>query len=126
MRQLSAIKNYSHYSDKDVCTIEGFFNDWVNNKPLGNYTDSTEEYYYCPKCGFIMGEPIKEQINKTTEQRAIDLLNAFTKTWCMDYEATEKSDDVDYKLFGYVAEVESFIPENGDKEIVKENYIKKF
>ena len=34
--------------------------------------------------------------------------------------------DVDYKLFGYVAEVESFIPENGDKEIVKETYIKKF
>ena len=32
----------------------------------------------------------------------------------------------EYKLFGYVAEVENFIPENGDKEIIKENYIKKF
>ena len=34
--------------------------------------------------------------------------------------------DEEYKLTGYVAEVEAFIPDNGDKEIVKENFIKKF
>jgi hypothetical protein len=44
-----------------------------------------------------MGEPIKEQINKTTEQRAIDLLNAFTKTWCIDREETQKSDEPKFR-----------------------------
>lgn len=71
------------------CSNCGFF--------VSDYTDSTEEYYHCPKCGFIMGEPIKEQINKTTEQRAIDLLNAFTKTWCIDREETQKSDEPKFR-----------------------------
>lgn len=63
---------------------------------ISDYTDNLEEYNFCPKCGFIMGEPIKEQMKKTN-QRAIDLLNAFTKTWCMDYEATEKNDEPKFR-----------------------------
>lgn len=64
---------------------------------VSNYTDSIEEYYHCPKCGFIMGESIKEQIRKTTEQQAIDLLNAFTKTWCIDCEETQKSGEPKFR-----------------------------
>lgn len=89
------------------CSNCGFF--------VSDYTDGTEEYYHCPKCGFIMGEPIKEQINKTTEQRAIDLLNAFTKTWCMDYEATQKSDEPIFRC-----KVCSFKAENSNVCAVKD------
>lgn len=39
---LTAIKNYSGYSDKRVCLLEGFVNDWHGNKALGTYTDTDE------------------------------------------------------------------------------------
>lgn len=39
---LTAIKNYSGYAGKRVCTLEGFVNDWYGNKALGTYTDTTE------------------------------------------------------------------------------------
>lgn len=42
---LNAVKNYSSYSDKKVCLIEGFVNDWYHNTSvelLGTYTDETE------------------------------------------------------------------------------------
>lgn len=39
---LTAIKNYASYADKDICTIEGFVNDWYY-KVLGTFTDTTED-----------------------------------------------------------------------------------
>lgn len=39
---LTAIKNYTGYSDKRVCLIEGFVNDWYLNNTLGTYEDTTE------------------------------------------------------------------------------------
>lgn len=29
---------------------------------VSDHTDNIEEYYHCPKCGFIMGEPISKII----------------------------------------------------------------
>lgn len=40
---LTAIKNYTGYSGKRVCILEGFVNDWYQNLPLGTYTDATED-----------------------------------------------------------------------------------
>ena len=39
---LAAIKAYSSYSGKRVCTIEGFCNDWYQNKTLGTWKDTGE------------------------------------------------------------------------------------
>lgn len=42
---LNAIKNYTSYSNKRVCILEGFVNDWYYNATsalLGDYTDNTE------------------------------------------------------------------------------------
>ena len=39
---LSAIKSYSSYSGKDVCLLEGFVNDWYQNKTLGTWKDTGE------------------------------------------------------------------------------------
>lgn len=39
---LTKIKGYANYSDKDVCLLEGFVNDWYTNEPLGNFDDATE------------------------------------------------------------------------------------
>lgn len=39
---LTAIKNYASYSDKQICLLEGFVNDWYNNKTLGTWKDSGE------------------------------------------------------------------------------------
>ena len=39
---LTAIKGYASYSDKQICLIEGFVNDWFNNKTLGTWKDSGE------------------------------------------------------------------------------------
>lgn len=39
---LVKIKSYSGYSDKTVCLLEGFVNDWYYSKTLGTYTDNTE------------------------------------------------------------------------------------
>lgn len=43
---LTAIKEYTGYADKDVCVLEGFVNDWYNNKTLGTWQD-TEETTVC-------------------------------------------------------------------------------
>lgn len=40
---LTAIKNYTSYSDKRICLIEGFVNDWYYNKTLGTWEDTTED-----------------------------------------------------------------------------------
>lgn len=40
---LTAIKNYSSYSGKQICIIEGFVNDWNYHRTLGTYTDATED-----------------------------------------------------------------------------------
>lgn len=37
-----------------------------------------------------------------------------------------KTLEPDFCFKGYVAEVISFIPDNGDKEIVQENFVKRF
>ena len=39
---LTAIKNYTGYSNKKVCIIEGFVNDWKFDSALGTWNDSTE------------------------------------------------------------------------------------
>ena len=39
---LTAIKNYTGYSGKRVALLEGFVNDWYQEKTLGTYTDTTE------------------------------------------------------------------------------------
>ncbi len=40
---LTAIKNYDSYDDKDICTLEGFCNDWYyNGDNLGTWKDTTE------------------------------------------------------------------------------------
>ena len=39
---LAKIKGYSSYSGKKVCTIEGFCNDWYQNKTLGTWKDTGE------------------------------------------------------------------------------------
>ena len=39
---LAIIKGYSSYSGKQVCTIEGFCNDWYQNKTLGTWKDTGE------------------------------------------------------------------------------------
>ena len=39
---LAAIKAYSSYSGKGVCILEGFVNDWYNNKTLGTWKDTAE------------------------------------------------------------------------------------
>ena len=39
---LTAIKNYAGYSNKNVCLLEGFVNDWYTELNLGTYTDNTE------------------------------------------------------------------------------------
>lgn len=39
---LAAIKAYDDYSDKDICLLEGFVNDWYGNKTLGTWKDTTE------------------------------------------------------------------------------------
>ena len=40
---LSAIKAYTEYSDKNVCILEGFVNDWYQGLALGTYEDTTED-----------------------------------------------------------------------------------
>lgn len=40
---LTAIKNYASFANKNVCLLEGFVNDWYQNMPLGEWTDSTED-----------------------------------------------------------------------------------
>lgn len=39
---LAAIKAYSSYSGKSVCLLEGFVNDWYQNKTLGTWKDTAE------------------------------------------------------------------------------------
>lgn len=40
---LAAVKNYTNYSSKQVCTLEGFVNDWgYNADKLGTWKDTTE------------------------------------------------------------------------------------
>ena len=39
---LAKIKAYTGYSDKQVCLLEGFINDWYGNYTLGTYTDTAE------------------------------------------------------------------------------------
>lgn len=39
---LATIKGYSSYSGKKICTIEGFCNDWYQNKTLGTWKDTGE------------------------------------------------------------------------------------
>ena len=39
---LAKIKAYSSYSDKNVCMIEGFVNDWYLSKTLGEWNDTGE------------------------------------------------------------------------------------
>lgn len=40
---LAAIKSYTSYANKDICIIEGFVNDWVqNHDKLGEWTDNDE------------------------------------------------------------------------------------
>ena len=43
---LAAIKAYTSYSDKSVCVLEGFVNDWYQNNALGEWQD-TEETTVC-------------------------------------------------------------------------------
>ena len=43
---LEKIKAYDSYSGKKVVVVEGFVNDWYNNRHLGDYTD-TEENSVC-------------------------------------------------------------------------------
>ena len=40
---LTAIQNYTDYSNKRVVIIEGFVNDWYLSQPLGSYTDAGTE-----------------------------------------------------------------------------------
>ena len=39
---LARIKAYSGYSEKNVCLLEGFVNDWYQNKTLGTWKDTAE------------------------------------------------------------------------------------
>lgn len=39
---LTAIKAYTNYSNKNVCILEGFVNDWYQGLTLGTYEDTTE------------------------------------------------------------------------------------
>lgn len=39
---LTAIKGYTGYTGKRICTLEGFVNDWYNNNPLGTWKDANE------------------------------------------------------------------------------------
>ena len=39
---LAAIKSYASYSGKEVCLLEGFVNDWYQNKTLGTWKDTGE------------------------------------------------------------------------------------
>ena len=42
LNMLSKIKSYSLFSSKQVCLVEGFVNDWYEDKDLGTYTDTSE------------------------------------------------------------------------------------
>ena len=39
---MNKITSYTAYTGKDVVLLEGFVNDWVLQRPLGAYTDSTQ------------------------------------------------------------------------------------
>lgn len=39
---LAKIKSYSGFSDKRVCILEGFVNDWYGEKTLGSWADTSE------------------------------------------------------------------------------------
>ena len=43
LNMLEKIKGYASYASKDIVTIEGFVNDWYGQKPLGTYTDTSED-----------------------------------------------------------------------------------
>lgn len=42
MDMLAKIKSYTSYSEKNVCILEGFINDWYEGNTLGTWTDSGE------------------------------------------------------------------------------------
>lgn len=62
---LAAIKAYESYSDKSVCILEGFVNDWYLNKTLGEW-DDTEEATVCGCVRSALNYMLSQNDNMTT------------------------------------------------------------
>lgn len=61
---LTAIKAYTGYSGKRVCLLEGFVNDWGNNKTLGTWKD-TEETSVCGCVRSALNYMLSQNANMT-------------------------------------------------------------
>ena len=61
---LTAIKGYTGYTGKRVCLLEGFVNDWGNNKTLGTWKD-TEETSVCGCVRSALNYMLSQNANMT-------------------------------------------------------------
>lgn len=100
---LAAIKAYTSYSGKRVCVLEGFVNDWYENKTLGTYED-TEETTVCGCVRSALNYMLSQNANMTVFL-ILDHFGKVNSTVDCSSTATNASGLTQYEYYEEIAKV---------------------
>lgn len=99
---LAKIKSYTGYSGKLIAILEGFVNDWYGNRPLGEYTDSTETSV----CGCVRSA-LNYMMSQNANLTIFLVLDHFGKNTAINCSSTAKNASglTQYEFYEEIARV---------------------
>ena len=99
---LAKIKAYASYSDKRVCILEGFVNDWYGQNALGTYKDTTEDTV----CGCVRSA-LNYMLTQNANMTVCLILDHYGKDYnSLDCSSTAvRGDKTQYEYYEEIAKV---------------------